>query len=266
MLKRNLIILSFLGFVCLTSCNEFKRITMSTDNEMKYEVAMDYFERKDYSKALQLFDLLQSSFRSTPKGENVGYNTALCYYQNNDFEVAEYYFKRFAQSYPFSKRAELASYLAAYCSYRQSPVSSLDQTKTHEAISQLEQFVERYPESDSIGRANGMIKVLNQKLEKKDYDICILYYRMENYMAAITSFENLLKKFPNTEHREEILYDMSKAYYDYAENSVTEKQRERYEACIEKHNTLSYLYPESKYLKDLDGIAAKARKKLENLQ
>ena len=59
---------------------------------------------------------------------------------------------------------------------------------------------------------------------------------------------------------------MAKTYYDYAENSVSEKQRERYKTCIKRHNTLMYLYPESKYLKKLEGIAANARKKLENLQ
>ena len=59
---------------------------------------------------------------------------------------------------------------------------------------------------------------------------------------------------------------MAKTYYDYAENSITEKQRERYESCVEQCNTLTYLYPQSKYLQDVNGIAAKARKKLENIQ
>ena len=89
---------------------------------------------------------------------------------------------------------------------------------------------------------------------------------MENYSAAITSFENMLKKYPNTTHREEIIFDMAKTYYDFAENSVSEKQRERYESCIEQCNTLSYLYPNSPYLKDAEGVAAKARKKLENIK
>ena len=89
---------------------------------------------------------------------------------------------------------------------------------------------------------------------------------MENYSAAITSFENMLKKYPNTLHREEILFDMAKTYYDFAENSVTEKQRERYESCVEQCNALTYLYPESQYIHDVENIAAKARKKLENIK
>jgi outer membrane protein assembly factor BamD len=142
----------------------------------------------------------------------------------------------------------------------------LDQTNTHTAIKQLKSFVEHYPESDSLDRANHLITDLNDKLEEKDYNVCRLFYRMENYSAAITSFENMLKKYPNTLHREEILFDMAKTYYDFAENSITEKQRERYESCIEHCNTLTYLYPESKYLQEVNSIAAKARKKLEKIR
>ncbi|MBO6026903.1 MAG: outer membrane protein assembly factor BamD [Bacteroidales bacterium] len=251
--------------VALSSCGEFDRILKSTDNEMKYEVAMDYYDRKDYNHALQLFDLLGNSFRGTPRGEMITYRTAMCYYLTNDFEIAAYYFNKFVSNYSFSKYAESAAFMNAYCSYMISPKSSLDQEKTHKAITSLQTYIERYPQSDSIPRAKELLEDLNNKLEEKDYNICILYYRMENYNAAITCFENMLKNYPNTKHREEILGDMAKTYYEYAENSVQEKKRERYEACIERYNTLGYLYPESPYLKEAEAVANKARKKLENI-
>ena len=265
-MKNRLLILVVFGLAAFSSCNDFNRLVKSTDNEMKYEVAVDYFERGDYNHALQLFDLLQASFRNTPRGESITYKTAQCYYFQNDYEIAGYYYNRFVQNYPFSKDAEKAAFMSAYCSYMLSPESGLDQTNTHSAIKQLKGFIEKYPKSDSLSRVNALMTDLNDKLEEKDYNICRLYYRMENYSAAITSFENMLKKYPNTIHREEILFDMAKTYYDYAENSITEKQRERYESCVEQCNTLSYLYPDSKYLQDVQGIANKARKKLENIK
>ena len=265
MRKRILILAVTCGILC-SACNNFNRIVKSTDTEMKYEIAMDYYDRHDYNKALQLFDLLQASYRNSPKGENITYLTADCYYRQDDYEVAGYYYNKFVQTYPFSADAERAAFMSAYCSYLNSPVASLDQTTTYTALKQLKGFVERYPKSDSIVRANELITQLNDKLEEKDYKMCQLFYRMESYNAAIVSFENLLKNYPSTTHREEILFDMAKTYYDYAENSVREKQRERYEACIERYNTLSYLYPESAYLPSLEEIADKARKKLENLQ
>ena len=265
-MKNRLLIVALLALVAFSSCNDFNRMVKSTDNEMKYEVAMDYFDKGDYNHALQLFDLLQAAFRNTPKGEFILYRTALCYYYQNDYDIASYYFNKFSQTYPFSKNAENADYMSAYCNYKLSPEAGLDQTNTHKAINQLQAFTEKHPNSDSLDRAKYLISSLNDKLEEKDYNICKLFYRMENYSAAITSFENMLKKYPNTTHREEILFDMAKTYYDFAENSVTEKQRERYESCIEHCNTLSYLYPESKFIQDVDGIAKKARKKLENIK
>ena len=248
------------------SCDNFNQLVKSTDNEMKYEVAMDYYDRGDYNHALQLFDLLQAAYRNTPRGESITYRTAECYYKQQDYEIAAYYYNKFVGSYPFSKDAERAAYMNAYCSYILSPESGLDQTNTHAAIKHLKSFIERYPTSDSIPRVNQLIENLNEKLEEKDYNVCRLFYRMENYSAAITSFENMLKNHPNTKHREEILYDMATTYYDYAENSVPEKQRERYESCVEQCNTLSYLYPDSPYVAPAQTIAAKARKKLENIK
>ena len=265
-MKKRITILALFGLIALSSCNDFNRMIKSTDNEMKYEVAMDFYERGDYNRALQLFDLLQASFRNTPRGENITYKTAQCYYFQKDYEIAGYYFNRFTQSYSFSKNAEKAAFMSAYCSYLLSPESGLDQTNTYTAINQLKSFTERYPQSDSIARVQQLIDNLNEKLEEKDYNVCRLYYRMENYSAAITSFENLLKKYPNTKHREEVLLNMAMTYYDYAENSVSEKQRERYESCIEQCNTLSYLYPESSYLREVQNVIEKARKKLENIQ
>ena len=265
-MKKRITILALFGLVAMSSCNDFNRMVKSTDNEMKYEVAMDFYERGDYNRALQLFDLLQASFRNTPRGENITYKTAQCYYYQKDYEIAGYYFNRFTQAYSFSKNAEKAAFMSAYCSYLLSPEMGLDQTNTISAINQLKNFTERYPQSDSLARAQQLMDDLNEKLEEKDYNICRLYYRMENYSAAITSFENLLKKYPNTKRREEVLLNMAMTYFDYAENSVAEKQRERYESCIEQCNTLSYLYPESSYINDVKNVAAKARKKLENLQ
>lgn len=266
MLRSKLICLCILSALICSSCGEFTRILKSTDNELKYEIAMDYYDRQDYNKALQLFDLLQAAHRGTPQGENISYRTAMCYYEMQDYDIAGYYFNKFLQSYPFSHLAEKAAFMVGYCSFLQSPVSSLDQSSTHTAITHLQTFVDRYPKSDSIARVNAMIQTLNDKLEEKDYNICKLYYKMDNYISTIASFENLLKKYPNTKHREEALATMAQAYYKYAENSVPEKQRERFELCVERYTTLSYMFPESKYIKELESMEKRARHKLKNIQ
>ena len=89
---------------------------------------------------------------------------------------------------------------------------------------------------------------------------------MEEYQAAITSYDAFLRDYPTTEHREEILSNMVVNYYRYAENSVKSKQRERYELALEKYNTLCYVYPDSEYIPKLETTVNKIREKLEKLK
>jgi len=260
----------FVGFILVslvfTSCSNYNKLLKSTDNETKFEAAVDYFERKDYNRALELFDLLQAAYRGTAKGEDISYYTAYCYYNLKDYTVASYYFKRYVQSYPQYARAEECSFMSAYCYYLDSPRYSLDQTNTYLAINELQLFTDTYPNSERVAEANELIDNLREKLELKDFNISIMYYRMRDYMAAITSFENLLKNYPDTERREEVLQYMALAYYEFAENSIPEKKRERYESAVEAYNNLLYLYPESEFLSDLKEIDTKARQRLESYQ
>jgi outer membrane protein assembly factor BamD len=89
---------------------------------------------------------------------------------------------------------------------------------------------------------------------------------MEEYQAAITSFESFLKENPATHHREDIVNYMVLTYCKYAEKSVAEKQRERYELALEKYNTLIYVFPESKYIKELEPVIEKVKSELSNIK
>lgn len=254
------------SLMTLMSCNKHTQLLKSTDNELKYQAAMSYYEDKDYNRALQLFDVLQSAYRGKPQGEDVAFYTAECYYEMRDYEIASHYYKRFVVNYPFSKRAESSLFRSACCYYLESPKITLDQTQTYTAISELNSFIDLYPQSEMVDSANIIIDKLKYKLQEKDYGVCMMYYKMDEYQAAITSFENFVKEYPTTKRREEIINYMVLTYYNYALNSVEEKQRERYELALEKYNTLSYMYPDSKYIKSLEPIVNKIQQELLNIK
>lgn len=260
------ILILMVVLMTLMSCNKHNKLLKSTDNELKYQAAMSYYEDKDYNRALQLYDALQSAYRGKPQGEEIAFHTAECYYNMHDYEIASHYYKRFVVNYPFSKRAETSLFRSACCYYLESPNLSLDQTQSYNAIEELQNFVELYPNSELVDSANIIIDTLRYKLQEKDFGICMLYYKMEEYQAAITSFENFIKDYPTTPHREEVINYMVLTYYNYAENSVKEKQKERYELALEKYNTLSYMYPESKYIKTLAPIVDKIKQGLTNIK
>jgi outer membrane protein assembly factor BamD len=231
---------------------------------MKYEAAVDYYEKGDYYRAIQLFDQLIAVFRGTEKLENINYYYANCYYQQGDYLLASYYFKRFAQNYPGNPKAEECMYLNAYCYYLDSPRFSLDQTNTYEAIKEMQLFINMYPNSDSIESCNGVIDELRDKLERKAIEIGIQYYKTRRYKAAITALENVTRDFPDSRNREQILYFIMKSYYFYAIHSVDNKQDERYQEAVEIYNDIIYLFPETKYHRELKSMHENAMDELSN--
>ena len=262
--KKLLIIIGI--FILLASCSKHKKLLKSTDNEVKFEAAVDYFEKADYYRALQLFEQMMGSFRGTAKAEKLYFYYAYCYYYQEDYLLASYYFKRYSKSFPGGPRAEECFFMSAYCQYLMSPRYSLDQTNTYEAIKELQLFIDIFEDSDRIETCNQLIDELRAKLEKKDFEIAKLYLKTEYFRAAITAFNNVIRDYPDTKNKEEILFYIIKSYFYYAEKSIKDKQLERYQSAIEAYNDLKYLFPESVFMEDATEMHENAQEEVSVFQ
>lgn len=246
------------------SCSSFHKLLKSTDNELKYTKALEYYEKGNYSPAQQLFEQIQAFYKGTDKAEKIAYYTANCYYKQKDYILAGYYYKTFATNFSTSIYAEEAYYLSAYCSYLESPRSSLDQTSTKEAISSLQLFINQHPKSERVAECNKLIDELRAKLEKKDIDIAMLYFRMSDYKASVVSLNNVLKDYPDTKSKELILYSILSAKYQYAINSVYDKRRERLNAASDAYDELVAGFPVGEYTEKALAIKKNISKELGN--
>lgn len=246
------------------SCSPYQKLLKSSDNELKYTKALEYYEKGSYSQAQQLFEQIQAFFKGTDKAEKIAYYNANCYYKQKDYILAGYYFRAFSTNYSTSIYAEEALYLSAYCSYLDSPRSSLDQTSTTEAISSLQLFINQYPKSSRLPECNKLIDELRAKLEKKDIDVAMLYFKMSDYKASVVSLNNVLKDYPDTKSKELILYSILQAKYEYAVNSIYEKRRERLNAAMDSYDELNAGFPVGEYTEKALTIKNSISKELNN--
>ncbi len=139
------------------------------------------------------------------------------------------------------------------CSVQNSPSYSLDQTETELAINDLQQFIDRYPNSSLIDSCNAILDRLRFKLEKKDYETVKLYAKTERYNAAVTSAMIFLDDYPMSSFREEVQYNLVKNSYLLAKNSVEDKKKERILNTIERYSNFVGAFPTSNYIKTLEG-------------
>jgi len=251
----------------ISSCSEYAKILKSSDVEMKYKKAIEYYDEEEYSKALSLFDELGTLFRGTSRSEIVHYYIANCHFNLKDHYFAGYYYKNYAKTYPKSPKAEEALYKSAYCSYLNSPTHSLDQQETNQAIEEFQLFLNRFPQTELKDSTNAMISELRSKLELKAYENAKLYYQMEEYKSATLSLRNLLKEFPESPHREEIEFLIVKSSYLLAANSIDSKKEERYAATIESYHKFVDEYGSSgKYIKQAESYYDSALRELDKMK
>jgi outer membrane protein assembly factor BamD len=251
--------------VAFSSCSKYSRIQKSQDFQLKYEKASDYYDEKDFYRAMTLFDQVMPFYRGKTEAEDIAYKYAYSYYYQKEYILASYHFSRFAQTYPRNPKSEECSFMAAYCKYLESPIYKLDQKNTREAIEELQLFLNSYPNSERLDQCNTLIDELREKLQKKDFEIAKLYLKMDKYNAAVTAFKNLMIQYPDTKYKEEALFYSIKAYYFYASRSVKDKRQERYRKALDIYEEFVLLYPGSRYRRDAESMADWSKKNIDNL-
>jgi outer membrane protein assembly factor BamD len=264
--RNGVIILLSVVVLLLTSCSGFDKLLKSSDYELKYKKSIEYMNKKDFYRASQLLDQISTVYQGTVRDDSVNYFIAKCYFGMEDYESAATLFDTFKNKFPKSVFTEEATFLYGYSFYKQSPRVELDQTPTSNAIVQLQEFTYQYPKSSKIDEAKRIIKEMRDKLIEKSYLSSKLYFDMggENYKYAIVAIKRAINEFPDSKYREEQLYMIVRASYEYANNSIPEKKRERFQEMVDNYYTLIAEYPETKYKKEVDTMLENASKFTKN--
>lgn len=204
--------------------------------EKKYQYAIKYFNKKKYSRAQPLLEDIYPQFRTRIESENIYYMLAYSHYKLKDYLLASYHFENFTKRYSLSNKVQECAFLHCICEYEKSYPYYLDQTITTNAINQFQIFINNYPESKYMTQCNEYIDKLRAKLHKKAYENAMLYYRSEDYKAAIVACENAVKEYPDIPQKDELEFLVIKSYYLYAKKSVLMVQPERFKKAIEAAN------------------------------
>ena len=151
-----------------------------------------------------------------------------------------------------SQKAEEAAFLAAFCYYKQSPVYTLTQEKTNEAIEKLQEFINFYPRSEKLSDASDLVQELRIKLEKKAFEIGRQYNKIRDYKSSIIVLNSFISAYPGTPFREDALFFLLDSSYKLAVNSIPGLKKKRLDDAKKIYNEFMIDYPESEYLKEAE--------------
>jgi outer membrane protein assembly factor BamD len=238
-----------------SSCqSNFEKLQKSKDFAYKLTRADQYYDKKQYTKANTLYEELLTVYKGTKNFENLYYRYAYTFYNNKEYLAASYHFKNFADLFPKSSKSEECEFLNSLCLYNISPEYTLDQSNTVKSIGELQTFVNTHPESEHVKEANKLIDESRAKLEIKDTYGAELYYKIGEYKAAAVAFEQIIRKYPDSKNTDYYDYMKIKSNHIYAQNSISEKQEERFSKIKTDYSDFIRKYPKSPFRSEVEKI------------
>ncbi len=248
----------------LASCSSYTKLLKSGDREAIYQEALKAFQEKKNERAISLFYVIQDYYEGTQRDDTIRFFSASSYFRRGDFftagELLEAFRREFQNRTVFMEEAE---YLIALGYYAMSPDPKLDQSPTLAAITQFQEFLARYPETNRYDDIVDHLAELQQKLYDKSFLNAKTYYDIGAYKSAIDTFLVALSEFPETNRREEILYYIVRSAFILADNSVENLQRGRYLEMIDHYYNFISEFPESRYNKETTEMHDRVQRALE---
>ena len=91
-MKAKYILILLISMLFCSSCSEYSRLMKSSDNDLKFAKAKEYYQRGKYLQAATLLESVIIPLRGTEKGEEALYMVASSYYGNRDYLTARGYY------------------------------------------------------------------------------------------------------------------------------------------------------------------------------
>jgi len=163
-------------------------------------------------EAARLFDEVERLYPYSEWAKRSMIMSAFSYYEAKRFGESRAAAQRYLDFYPADEDAAWAQYLVALSYYDQIVDVARDQGMTFDALQELRETVERYPDSDYAKSAQLKFDLALDHLAGKEMDIGRYYLKKGHYPAAINRFRVVVQEFQTTQHTAEALHRLVEAY------------------------------------------------------
>ncbi len=238
---------------------KYRKYSLKGTVAQQDSAAFFFYNQEDYEKSAVLFEGLLGYYRASTRYQEILYYLAYSRYNQKRYLQASSHFEQFTKQFPNAESTEECAYMLALCYYNLSYPYYLDQSPTLKAMDQLQYFIVSYPYSDRVEQCNQYLSSLRERLAKKSLEQAKLYYKTEDYIGAVTSFEVLIQEFPDSRYREEAQYMWFLAAASLADISTQRRKENRYKDAIDFYEEFVDRYPNSPFIKDAEKVYARVK-------
>ncbi len=177
-----------------------------------YSNGVDALQKGNYTTAVRHFDAIQQNYPYSSWATNAQLMEGYTEYRRDSYTEAVSQLDRFIALHPANKDVSYVYYLRALCYYEQIADISRDQKGTTEAMSALQEVVNRFPDSAYARDARLKIDLCRDHLAGKEMEIGRYYEKQHFYAAAIGRYQRVVDDYQTTNHVAEALSRLTEIY------------------------------------------------------
>jgi len=211
-----------------------------TSPDTLFAAGMEALDQQRYPRAVELFDSIEREHPYSSFATNAKLMGAFAEYSRNRYTEALGALDRFIQLHPAHRDISYAYYLRALSWYEQINDIQRDQRTTDQAMSALQDVVNRFPGTAYARDARLKMDLARDHLAGHEMTVGRFYQNRRLYNAAIGRFRRVVEDFQTTNHVPEALHRLTEIYLVLG---LTEEARRT--ASVLGHN-----YPGSEWYQD----------------
>ena len=184
--------------IFLSSCG----ISNPFDDNIPYKTRFDdglaFFEEEKYVKSSQQFNIIVERASHTDLGDDALFFLAESYFLNEDYDLALIEFEKLVSRMGFSPYIEKSRWRICETLMLLSPNFYHDQDSSLKAITQIQEFLDDFPNSEYSKDADKLINELRTRLAEKNMETGKLYIKLKAYDSAMTSYKVVVNEYYDT--------------------------------------------------------------------
>lgn len=205
------------------------------------------FKGRDYQTILNILKEVQLRYTYSPYATLAELRTGDVFFEKGEYEQAAIEYEEFLKRHPGHAEAPYATYQLGRSYYRQIKSPNQDPTYTRQALKWFTIFVEEYPDSPLVPKAEQRIMKCRQRLAKREIDIGNFYNRRKNYKAAAYRYNVVVQDYSDTKQMPEAMYLLGRAY----------AKQDEYDLARATLTSLVQTFPDNKYANKASSLLSK---------
>jgi outer membrane protein assembly factor BamD len=183
-----------------------------TSPDALFAAGMEALDQQRFPRAVELFDSIEREHPYSSFATNAKLMSAFAEYSRNRYTEALGALDRFIQLHPAHRDISYAYYLRALSWYEQINDIQRDQRTTDQAMSALQDVVNRFPGTAYARDARLKMDLARDHLAGHEMTVGRFYQKRRLYNAAIGRFRRVVEDFQTTNHVPEALHRLTEIY------------------------------------------------------